>query len=80
MLVGHSYGGAVITDAATGNANVKELVYIDAFAPDQGQAVTQLVGPTSVLANPDPTKVFPSYRRHHSIPTCMSYRACSSAR
>ncbi len=58
VLVGHSYGGAVITDAATGNVQVKELVYIDAFAPDQGQAVTQLVGPTSVVANPDPTKVF----------------------
>jgi pimeloyl-ACP methyl ester carboxylesterase len=58
VLVGHSYGGAVITDAATGNRNVKELVYIDAFAPDQGQEVSQLVGPTSVVANPDPTKVF----------------------
>jgi pimeloyl-ACP methyl ester carboxylesterase len=58
VLVGHSYGGAVITAAATGNANVKELVYIDAFAPDQGQAVAPLVGPTSVVANPDPTKVF----------------------
>ncbi|WP_241895748.1 alpha/beta fold hydrolase [Jatrophihabitans sp. GAS493] len=58
VLVGHSYGGAVITDAATGNGNVKELVYIDAFAPDEGQAVNQLVGATSVVANPDPTKVF----------------------
>jgi pimeloyl-ACP methyl ester carboxylesterase len=58
VLVGHSYGGAVITDAATGNAQVKELVYIDAFAPDQGQAVAPLAGPTSVVANPDPTKVF----------------------
>jgi pimeloyl-ACP methyl ester carboxylesterase len=58
VLVGHSYGGAVITDAAAGNASVKELVYIDAFAPDQGQSVSQLVGATSVVANPDPTKVF----------------------
>ena len=33
VLVGHSYGGAVITNAATGNANVKALVYIAAFAP-----------------------------------------------
>ena len=58
VLVGHSYGGAVITDAATGDSNIKELVYIDAFAPDQGQAVASLVGPDSVVANPDPTKVF----------------------
>ena len=34
MLVGHSYGGAVITNAATGNPNVKALVYIAAFAPE----------------------------------------------
>ena len=35
VLVGHSYGGAVITNAATGNPNVKALVFVDAFAPDQ---------------------------------------------
>src|SRR5205807_2400192 len=39
ILVGHSYGGAVITNAATGNPNVKALVYIDAFAPDQGESL-----------------------------------------
>jgi len=33
-VVGHSYGGAVITAAAAGNPNVKALVYVDAFAPD----------------------------------------------
>ena len=37
VLVGHSYGGAVITNAATGNRNVKALVYVDAFAPAQGR-------------------------------------------
>jgi pimeloyl-ACP methyl ester carboxylesterase len=34
VLVAHSYGGFVITNAATGNGNVKALVYIDAFIPD----------------------------------------------
>jgi pimeloyl-ACP methyl ester carboxylesterase len=58
VLVGHSYGGAVITDAATGNANVKSLVYIDAFAPDAGENVLQLTGSDSALANPDLSKVF----------------------
>ena len=38
VLVGHSYGGAVITNAATDNPNVKALVYVDAFAPDEGEA------------------------------------------
>jgi pimeloyl-ACP methyl ester carboxylesterase len=33
VLVGHSYGGEVITNAATGNPNIKALVYIAAFAP-----------------------------------------------
>jgi pimeloyl-ACP methyl ester carboxylesterase len=37
VLVGHSYGGEVITNAATGNPNVKALVYIAAFAPDKGE-------------------------------------------
>jgi pimeloyl-ACP methyl ester carboxylesterase len=41
VLVGHSYGGAVITNAATGNPNVKALVYIAAYALDQGETVGQ---------------------------------------
>jgi pimeloyl-ACP methyl ester carboxylesterase len=42
VLVGHSYGGAVITNAAAGNPNVKALVFVDAFAPDQGETLGQL--------------------------------------
>jgi pimeloyl-ACP methyl ester carboxylesterase len=60
VLVGHSYGGAVITNAATGNRHVKALVYVDAFIPAQGQSLGQLVSPQSCLAGSsvDPTKVF----------------------
>jgi pimeloyl-ACP methyl ester carboxylesterase len=43
VLVGHSYGGAVITNAAVGAPNVKALVYIAAFAPDTGDSLQQLV-------------------------------------
>ncbi len=39
VLVAHSYGGFVITNAATGNADVKALVYIDSFMPDQGETL-----------------------------------------
>ena len=39
ILVGHSYGGAVITNAATGNPNVKALVYIAAYALKAGESV-----------------------------------------
>jgi pimeloyl-ACP methyl ester carboxylesterase len=39
VVVGHSYGGAVITGAAAGNPNVKALVYLAAFAPDVGEGL-----------------------------------------
>ncbi|WP_432880963.1 alpha/beta fold hydrolase [Kribbella sp. CA-245084] len=58
VLVGHSYGGAVITNAATGNANVKALVYVDAFAPADGDVIFPLAGMDSALAVPDPSTVF----------------------
>jgi pimeloyl-ACP methyl ester carboxylesterase len=41
-LVGHSYGGAVITEAGT-DPKVKALVYITAFAPDKGESVSSLI-------------------------------------
>ena len=47
MLVGHSYGGAVITEAGT-HPKVERLVYITAFAPDKGESVNTLI------ANPPP--------------------------
>src|SRR5687767_7688633 len=37
VLVGHSYGGSVITEAAREKSNVKALVYVSAFAPDAGE-------------------------------------------
>jgi pimeloyl-ACP methyl ester carboxylesterase len=43
VLVGHSYGGAVITVAAAGSTNVKALVYIAAFAPETGDSLGSLL-------------------------------------
>ena len=43
ILVGHSYGGAVITEAGQ-HERVAGLVYITAFAPDQGESVSTLIG------------------------------------
>jgi pimeloyl-ACP methyl ester carboxylesterase len=59
VLVGHSYGGAVITNAATGDPDVEALVYINAFAPDQGETVVQLATarPGSAIGG-DPATVF----------------------
>lgn len=44
VLVGHSYGGAVISAAANGHPNVKSLVYVAAFAPEQGETALELSG------------------------------------
>ena len=59
VLVGHSYGGFVITNAATGNPQVKALVYDDAFIPAANDTVQTLSGakPGSCLAVTDPSTV-----------------------
>lgn len=49
VLVGHSYGGAVITEAAADSPNVRALVYVDAAAPDVGETNGSLSGDDSVL-------------------------------
>jgi pimeloyl-ACP methyl ester carboxylesterase len=42
VLVGHSYGGAVISAAATGNEQVTALVYLNGWMPDEGESIAQL--------------------------------------
>lgn len=62
VLVGHSYGGAVISVAAAGAANVQALVYVAAFVPDEGETVGflaelnpgSLVTEDALLARPYP--------------------------
>src|ERR671917_2679 len=44
LAVGHSYGGAVITNAATNANNVVGLVYVAAFAPDEGETLADIEG------------------------------------
>jgi pimeloyl-ACP methyl ester carboxylesterase len=58
VLAGHSYGGAVITNAAAGLATVKALVYIDASAPAPGETNGQLSGAGSILATETPAQLF----------------------
>ena len=45
VLVGHSYGGVVITDAAAGQESVKHLVYVTSVMPDFGESAASLAGP-----------------------------------
>jgi pimeloyl-ACP methyl ester carboxylesterase len=63
ILVGHSYGGAVITNAATDDPDVKALVYVAGFAPDEGETANDIfaahpgtqVGPETLDIYPYPT-------------------------
>ena len=60
VVVGHSYGGCVITQAAQGAANVKTLVYLAAFAPDEGETNGEMLAqfgepPVQKLLRPDAT-------------------------
>lgn len=61
VLVGHSYGGAVITEAGT-HPKVERLVYITAFAPDKGESVNTLI------ANPPPGSADPPAKRRLPFP------------
>ncbi len=84
ILVGHSYGGAVITNAATGDKQVKALVYVDAFAPAHGQTIGQLVSaypgscvlpPANVTAQPypgAPAGAVDVYIKQDVFPSCMA--------
>jgi len=61
VLVGHSYGGSVITQAAAGLPQIKALVYIAAFVPDIGESALELTGkfPGSTLAQATSTLTYP---------------------
>jgi pimeloyl-ACP methyl ester carboxylesterase len=85
VIVGHSYGGAVITNAAVGQPQVKALVYVDAYIPDRGQTLTSLTTAGSCFAVSDittvldfapfpgaPAGVFDSYVKRSVFPECLA--------
>jgi pimeloyl-ACP methyl ester carboxylesterase len=58
VLAGHSYGGVVITNAGAAGGDVRALVYVDAFIPEVGETVFQILGGSgSALDVPDPSAV-----------------------
>lgn len=61
VLVGHSYGGAVITNAAAGNVDVKALVYVNGFVPDVGEDILHLAGADSLIPSSIEFKGFPPF-------------------
>jgi pimeloyl-ACP methyl ester carboxylesterase len=58
VLVGHSYGGAVITNAGASDPDVKALVYIDAFLPEQGETINDLLAGSGSALTADPSTLF----------------------
>lgn len=60
VLVGHSYGGSVITEAAATSPNVKALVYVDGYAPEVGESASTLNGEGSVIVTSPPDRLFDS--------------------
>jgi pimeloyl-ACP methyl ester carboxylesterase len=58
LLVGHSYGGAVITNAAAEVPNVVGLVYVDAYEPAVGESISTLGGATSAIATHPASELF----------------------
>lgn len=68
VLVGHSYGGSVITEAAAGNPNVKALVYVDAAAPDVGETNGSLSGADSVLKQKPESELFDKLPSPSAVP------------
>jgi pimeloyl-ACP methyl ester carboxylesterase len=56
LLVGHSYGGAVITEAGLSDPDIKGLVYVDAFAPAAGQSLGGILAASTSALNATETK------------------------
>jgi len=82
VLVAHSYGGFVATNAATGNPNVKALVFIDAFAPDEGETIIDLTAGTTSCITDSAFNVVPIaggvdlYLRWEANPPYAGFLAC----
>ena len=82
VLVAHSYGGFVITNAAAGNTNVKALVYIDSFMPDEGEIAGALVATWGSCIDESALNAVPSggdvdlYLRWEANPPYPGYVDC----
>ena len=61
VLVGHSYGGAVITNAAAGDPDVEALVYVNGFVPDTGEDILHLAGADSLVPSSIEVKGYPPF-------------------
>jgi pimeloyl-ACP methyl ester carboxylesterase len=74
VLVGHSYGGFVITSAATGGGDVRALVYVDAFVPTRGRPFFRF------WAGPGRHSTFPTRPPFSTSPATRADRRVTSRR
>jgi len=87
VLVGHSYGGAVITEAAFGHPGVAHLVYLAAIMPDAGESITTAVPPggsTPPISQPGAELIKPdadglTLRLSPELVPRLYYHDCSAA-
>jgi pimeloyl-ACP methyl ester carboxylesterase len=80
ILVGHSYGGAVITQAASGDPDVKALIYVAAFALDSNEVLSDLANrPVAHPIAPLPTVPFQSKQPDGTTRTDIYWIRCTSA-
>ena len=80
VLVGHSYGGMVITNAAVGDPQVKALVYIAAFAPTKGEtagAIEQLNPGTQATGSGLTVRPFPGGKDVYITPSVFHRVFCA---
>jgi len=82
VLVAHSYGGFVTTNAATGNPNVKALVYVDSFMPDEGETGAAILAGSGTCVDESAFSVVPYdggvdlYLRWEANPPYPGFRDC----
>jgi pimeloyl-ACP methyl ester carboxylesterase len=76
VLVGHSYGGAVIGGAATTDADVKALVYLNAFVPEAGETILDLAAPTTSQPSTSPSSARSPTPPSASPPASRPGRPC----
>lgn len=71
VLVGHSYGGSVVSEAAGDCPNVKALVFVDAYLPEPGESAAMLNGPGSVLIERPEDQLFDAMPYPDAPPQAM---------
>lgn len=76
VLCGHSYGGAVITEAAAGRTNISHLIYLAALMPDLGESALSLLGSSATFIVPTEDQQGLKVR---SAPNEVFYNTCDSA-